>query len=162
GISRDQGGYLQRLAPLLHGQAEDRGHRRPRRQVPPPLRPEVASRRHFGRSAEAPIGTRNAARPRGVFVLRGGESGASPAGSRCAILAPRAPPGGAVDRRCSPASRPASNAMALHALVADKEFAVSQTVSITDTANHSTQLPVVTGSVGPAAIDIGKLHKETG
>ena len=39
---------------------------------------------------------------------------------------------------------------------------MSQTVNLTDTANHTTQLPVVTGSVGPAAIDIGKLHKETG
>ena len=39
---------------------------------------------------------------------------------------------------------------------------MSQTVTLTDTANHATQLPVVTGSVGPAAIDIGKLHKETG
>jgi citrate synthase len=35
-------------------------------------------------------------------------------------------------------------------------------VTLTDASNKTIQLPVVTGSVGPAALDIGKLHKETG
>jgi citrate synthase len=40
---------------------------------------------------------------------------------------------------------------------------VSSTVVLTNSdTNQSVTLPVVTGSVGPAAIDIGKLHKETG
>jgi citrate synthase len=39
---------------------------------------------------------------------------------------------------------------------------VSNSVVLTDTNNKATSLPVVTGTVGPAAIDIGKLHKETG
>jgi citrate synthase len=39
----------------------------------------------------------------------------------------------------------------------------NRSVQITDSSNnHSASLPVVAGSVGPAAIDIGKLHKETG
>jgi citrate synthase len=45
---------------------------------------------------------------------------------------------------------------------AAKEFAVSNNVVLTDSSSKATQLPVVTGSVGPAAVDIGKLHKETG
>jgi citrate synthase len=40
---------------------------------------------------------------------------------------------------------------------------VSSTVVLTNSdTNQSATLPVLTGSVGPAAIDIGKLHKETG
>jgi citrate synthase len=39
---------------------------------------------------------------------------------------------------------------------------VAKDVVITDTNDKSTSLPIVTGSVGPAAVDIGKLHKETG
>jgi len=40
---------------------------------------------------------------------------------------------------------------------------VSSSVVLTDSStNKSTTLPVVTGTAGPAAIDIGKLHKETG
>ncbi len=39
---------------------------------------------------------------------------------------------------------------------------MSNSVVITDTQNKATTLPVVTGSVGPAAVDIGKLAKETG
>jgi len=39
---------------------------------------------------------------------------------------------------------------------------VSQSVSLTDTQNKTVQMPIVTGSVGPAAIDIGKLHRDTG
>ena len=36
-------------------------------------------------------------------------------------------------------------------------------VVLTDTgSNKSTELPVVTGTVGPAAVDIGKMHKDTG
>ena len=36
-------------------------------------------------------------------------------------------------------------------------------VQITDsTTSKSATLPVVSGQLGPAAIDIGKLHKETG
>ncbi len=40
---------------------------------------------------------------------------------------------------------------------------MSSTVVLTNSdTNQSATLPVLTGSVGPAAIDIGKLHKETG
>ncbi len=40
---------------------------------------------------------------------------------------------------------------------------MSSSVVLTDSStNKSTTLPVVTGTAGPAAIDIGKLHKETG
>jgi citrate synthase len=36
-------------------------------------------------------------------------------------------------------------------------------VVLTDSgSNKSTELPVVTGTVGPAAVDIGKMHKDTG
>jgi citrate synthase len=43
-----------------------------------------------------------------------------------------------------------------------KEPVVSNSVTITDVNANTTTLPVVTGSVGPAAVDIGKLHRETG
>ncbi|HET9484082.1 MAG TPA: citrate synthase [Xanthomonadales bacterium] len=39
---------------------------------------------------------------------------------------------------------------------------MTSSVVLTDTSNKSTSLPVVTGTLGPAAVDIGKLHKETG
>jgi citrate synthase len=58
-------------------------------------------------------------------------------------------------RYCAPAGRP-------FPIPRSKEFAVSNTVVLTDSSNKATQLPIVTGSVGPAAVDIGKLHKETG
>jgi len=39
----------------------------------------------------------------------------------------------------------------------------NHTVQVSDSSNNkNATLPVVTGTVGPAAIDIGKLHKETG
>jgi citrate synthase len=45
-----------------------------------------------------------------------------------------------------------------------KEFAaMASKVVLTDSgSNKSTELPVVTGTVGPAAVDIGKMHKDTG
>ncbi|HVF35452.1 MAG TPA: citrate synthase [Candidatus Saccharimonadia bacterium] len=39
---------------------------------------------------------------------------------------------------------------------------MTSSVVLTDTESKSTSLPIVTGTLGPAAIDIGKLHKETG
>ena len=43
-----------------------------------------------------------------------------------------------------------------------EEFAVTKTVTLTDGADHSVQMPLVDGTLGPACIDIGKLYKETG
>lgn len=39
---------------------------------------------------------------------------------------------------------------------------MSKTVALTDAENRTVALPLVSGSIGPEAIDIGKLHKETG
>ena len=39
---------------------------------------------------------------------------------------------------------------------------MSNSVVLTDPNNKAVTLPLVSGSVGPSAVDIGKLHKETG
>jgi citrate synthase len=39
---------------------------------------------------------------------------------------------------------------------------VTKSVSLTDALNRNVSLPLVSGTIGPEAIDIGKLHKETG
>jgi citrate synthase len=39
---------------------------------------------------------------------------------------------------------------------------VTKSVALTDAENRTVSLPLVSGSIGPEAIDIGKLHKETG
>jgi citrate synthase len=39
---------------------------------------------------------------------------------------------------------------------------VSKTVTLTDTANNSVQLPLVEGALGPSCVDIGALYKATG
>ena len=39
---------------------------------------------------------------------------------------------------------------------------MTKSVSLTDAENRNVSLPLVSGTIGPEAIDIGKLHKETG
>src|SRR5690242_10999331 len=43
-----------------------------------------------------------------------------------------------------------------------KEFAVTKTVTLTDSTDHPVQMPLVDGTLGPACIDIGNLYRETG